>query len=81
MGRWYSANWLAYSVNAFFVELLPGTAVDEELERGVEQSAEQHHDTQMLRYNLGARRIIGMGASTGTPAPGAAGFGRAPYPA
>ena len=53
-----------------FVELLPGTTVDEELERGVEQSAEQHHDTQMLRYNLGARRIIWNGGFCGNACPG-----------
>ena len=48
-----------------FVELLPGTAVNEELERGVEQSAEQHHDTQMLRHNLGTWRIIRNGGFCG----------------
>ena len=53
-----------------FVELLPGTAVDEELECGVEQGAEQHHDTQMLCYNLGARRIIWNGCFCGNACPG-----------
>ena len=49
-----------------FVELLPGTAVDEELERGVEQSTEQHHNAQVLRHNLGARRIIRNGGFCGS---------------
>ena len=49
-----------------FVELLPGTAVDEELERGVEQSTEQHHNAQVLRHNLGTRRIIRNGGFCGS---------------
>ena len=53
-----------------FVELLPGTAVNEELERGVEQGTEQHHDTQMLRHNLGTWRIIRNGRFCGNTCPG-----------